>query len=175
MKIDGCRTSIEQDLSQNAVRIEKFITQISTALQHLHNNGIVHRDLKPENILLDEFDNIKISDFGSATTTSLILQGQPSAYRADSSSEEIGSSETGLVGTSVYVAPELTKYAAKSIYSSKVDIYSFGIIVFEMLQPFETGMERVIVLENLRKKSIEFPDEFLANHAKEADVSEKKI
>lgn len=145
--------------------------QICSGLRHLHKNDIVHRDLKPENILLDSCGNVKISDFGQATTTPLILQQQPSAYLA-SSNDDLRTSQTGYVGTSLYVAPELLKYAAKSIYSGKVDIYSFGIIFFEMCNPpFGTVHERIQVLGNLRKNKPEFPENFGPKHEIETFVS----
>lgn len=67
---------------------------------------------------------------------------------------------TGQVGTALYVAPELSTKAAKAIYNQKVDIYSLGIILFEMFyKPLATGMERVKVLLNLRSKEIVLPPE----------------
>lgn len=65
------------------------------------------------------------------------------------------------VGTALYVAPELVSTGNKAIYNQKVDIYSLGIILFEMSHvPLKTGMERVKVLGNLRTKDIIFPDNF---------------
>lgn len=67
-------------------------------------------------------------------------------------------SMTGQVGTAPYVAPELSAQAAKAIYNQKVDIYSLGIIFFEMCyKPLTTGMERVKILLNLRSKEIILP------------------
>jgi len=66
-------------------------------------------------------------------------------------------SHTGGVGTSFYVAPELSKQG-KSHYNKKVDIYSLGIILFEMMHPpFRTYMERATVLGQLRKNTIVAP------------------
>lgn len=71
--------------------------------------------------------------------------------------DELGSL-TGQVGTALYVAPELSAKTAKAIYNQKVDIYSLGIIFFEMTyKPLATGMERVKILLNLRSKEIIFP------------------
>lgn len=73
--------------------------------------------------------------------------------------DDVGSL-TGQVGTALYVAPELSTKAAKAIYNQKVDIYSLGIIFFEMCyKPLNTGMERVKVLLNLRSKEIILPDD----------------
>lgn len=67
---------------------------------------------------------------------------------------------TGQVGTALYVAPELSEQVSKAIYNQKVDIYSLGIIFFEMCyKPLTTGMERVKVLLNLRSKDIILPPE----------------
>lgn len=71
---------------------------------------------------------------------------------------------TGQVGTALYVAPELTTKAAKAIYNQKVDIYSLGIILFEMCyKPPTTGMERIKILVNLRMKEIILPQELQAD------------
>lgn len=57
----------------------------------------------------------------------------------------------GKVGTALYVAPELAKGNTRLKYSPKVDLYSLGIIFFEMCyRPLPTGMERVTTLANLR-------------------------
>lgn len=102
----------------------------------------------------------KISDFGLATTTSLVSQQQPDAYHITSSTTTC-SSQTGQVGTSLYNAPELCNAACKSIYGVKADIYSLGVIFFEMCHSkFTTQMERTEVLRNLRMKYANFPDSF---------------
>lgn len=76
---------------------------------------------------------------------------------------DIGNSQTGKVGTALYVAPELAGNASRSAYSRKVDMYSLGIILFEMSVPLETMMERVQTLMNLRSEEIIFPKEVLSN------------
>lgn len=65
---------------------------------------------------------------------------------------------TTNVGTLLYVAPELREKAGK--YNDKVDMYSLGIIFFEMCYPLKTGMERDSVVRKLREKDIIFPAEF---------------
>ena len=60
---------------------------------------------------------------------------------------------TGKVGTTLYVAPELAKTQNRVKFSLKVDLYSLGIIFFEMCYRPSTAMERVYVLGNLRKVS----------------------
>ena len=89
-----------------------------SALAQAHSSGVVHRDLKPENVLLSDDGRIKVTDFGLA--------------RELSANTDTGS----LVGTVAYLAPEVIRRGKAEAPS---DIYSFGIMLFEMLtgqQPF---------------------------------------
>lgn len=86
-----------------------FINQIADAINHMHAMNIVHRDLKPENIMVDENLNVKIADFGLATS-----------HKIDS----LGDSQ----GTKIYMAPELIE---QRIYNGKkVDMFAIGVILF---------------------------------------------
>lgn len=78
------------------------------------------------------------------------------------SQQDMASTLTGKVGTAMYVSPELSENASHATYNQKVDLYSLGIILFEMSQPpFETGMERVKTLTDLRSKAIILPKQML--------------
>lgn len=117
---------------------------------------------------MDSKNNAKISDFGLATTMSLVLQQRPRAYHYGSTNV-LHSSQTETAGTHFYIAPELAKGPAKSLYTIKSDVYSFGIVFFEMCHPpFKTGMERHDVLNKLRSKSIQMPNQ-LAEAKKEVN------
>lgn len=136
----------------------QWFMDITHGLTYLHYNEIIHRDLNPKNILLDSLGRMKIADFGLATTTELLLQ-QKTAM--PNTSNEINSSQTGMVGTSYYVAPELKEAASKSTYGRESDVYSLGMIFFEMKHPrFGTDMERHEVLTKARSNI--FPD-FMQN------------
>ena len=82
-------------------------------VEYLHNNGIIHRDLKPANILM-KGDSCKISDFGFAKS----LQDENTVMKS-------------IVGTPLYMSPQILK---KSKYTTKSDLWSIGLIYYEMLQ-----------------------------------------
>lgn len=89
---------------------------------------------------------------------SLVLQQRSKAHHYDSNSV-LHSSQTEYAGTHFYNAPELANGPAKSVYTVKSDIYSFGIIFFEMSYPLNTGMERHEILIKLRSEKIQTPDD----------------
>ncbi|XP_074662114.1 eIF-2-alpha kinase GCN2-like [Tubulanus polymorphus] len=167
------RQVIDAGLYQDQERVWRLFREIIEGLVHIHEQGMIHRDLKPVNIFLDSNDHVKIGDFGLATTeiisktniieTALLQPFSPdSAHSFSSKSASLGDGNmTGKVGTALYVSPEMMKAAARTNYTQKVDIYSLGIIFFEMCyHPLPTGMERVKVLSNLRQPSIDLPDDF---------------
>ena len=100
-----------------------FTTQILRALQHAHDKGIVHRDIKPQNIMLLTDGTIKVTDFGIARLT-----------RSEMQATAVGSKAIGSVH---YISPE---QARGEITDEKTDLYSVGIMLYEMLTgrlPFE--------------------------------------
>lgn len=89
-----------------------FFREIVYGIEYLHTHGICHRDLKPENILLDDFDHIKIADFGFARW-----------MRANIADTSCGSPH--------YAAPEVIKGIQ---YDGRcADIWSMGVILFALL------------------------------------------
>lgn len=139
----------------------RVFRQIIDGLIHIHGQGIVHRDLKPSNIFMDTSGNVKIGDFGLATSSqALIEEGTPRELEESTTTTMTGgmggggggggilgySSLTSGVGTSFYLSPEMTSNKHLGVkYTQKVDIYSLGIIFFEMCYPFTTAMERAKV------------------------------
>ncbi|XP_053613621.1 eIF-2-alpha kinase GCN2 isoform X2 [Plodia interpunctella] len=159
------RQAIDNGLYQEHFRAWRLFREIVEGLAHVHQRGMIHRDLKPVNIFLDSNDHVKIGDFGLATKAFTALVDEKVKP------EEISGSLTGQVGTALYVAPELYQAGTKGIYNQKVDIYSLGIILFEMFHPpLDTAMERMAVLNSIRSKDIVMPKEFERDNAKQIHV-----
>lgn len=129
--------------------------QILDAVVHISSLGIIHRDFKPSNIFLSASGDCKIGDFGLATSS--LAAVDPSDVEAGRTVESSAEMTSG-VGTSLYVAPEVLH--AKGRNHSKADMYSLGIVFFEMNYMFKTGAERVAVLQQLRQPEIIFPSDF---------------
>lgn len=142
--------------------IWRLFRQILEGLAHIHEKGMIHRDLKPSNVFMDENDNVKIGDFGLSTEMNnriTQLESDINYEHLKPTVHSISESFTCGVGTPVYVAPELDK--PNSRYNQRVDMYSLGIILFEMLYgPMNTAMERASVLKDIRKKDILFPSDW---------------
>ncbi|XP_039139774.1 LOW QUALITY PROTEIN: cysteine-rich receptor-like protein kinase 15 [Dioscorea cayenensis subsp. rotundata] len=99
-------------------RLYKIINGIARGLLYLHEDSqlkVIHRDIKVSNILLDEDMNPKIADFGLARLIGC---------------DQTRETTKQVAGTFGYIAPE---YAMRGQYSSKSDIFSFGVLVLEIL------------------------------------------
>lgn len=165
------RTAIDGNLYQDKERLWKLFREIVEGLAHIHQQGMIHRDLKPVNIFLDSKDHVKIGDFGLATTSVLALQHQNDNNQNLKPQLNFGDSHTGQVGTALYTAPELSGNASKSTYNQKVDLYSLGVIFFEMCTPpLQTGMERVKTIAALRTPEVVLPDGILLDESNKNEV-----
>jgi serine/threonine-protein kinase len=126
-------------------RVVEIVRQVSGALEAAHTEGVVHRDLKSDNIMLEEAsgggDWAKVLDFGIAKIQ-----------------EPLGSPEEGLtspnliIGTPQYMSPEQCSQA--SDIDTRSDIYSFGVILFELLAghvPFTGDSPTGIMMKHLQE------------------------
>ncbi|XP_065542743.1 eIF-2-alpha kinase GCN2 isoform X2 [Lathamus discolor] len=167
------RDTIDQGLYEDTSRLWRLFREILDGLAYIHEKGMIHRDLKPVNIFLDSDDHVKIGDFGLATDhpANAVVSKQEENHSDSSAMSDPSGNLTGMVGTALYVSPEV-QGSTKSTYNQKVDLFSLGIIFFEMsYHPMSTASERIFVLSQLRLPTIVFPKDFdEVSHAKQRSV-----
>lgn len=120
-----------------SARSVHIMKQLTSAMAHAHDNGIIHRDIKPQNILMDEAGNVKITDFGIATTLNATSYTQTNS----------------VIGTVHYLSPE---QARGGIATMKSDIYALGIVLYELLTgelPFSGESAVSIALKHLQSET----------------------
>lgn len=116
---------------QTAIQIT---IRILSALQHAHDNGIIHRDIKPQNVLIHADGHVKVSDFGIARMTNAFT---------------ISKGDT-VVGSVHYSSPE---QATGSVVEATSDIYSTGVVLYEMLTgtlPYNGDSPVAVVLQHVQ-------------------------
>jgi len=112
-----------------------YAIEIARALSAAHGRGIVHRDIKPQNVLIDEEGSAKVTDFGIARTVH----------------DEGLTAEGRVLGTTDYVSPE---QALGHAVNGQSDIYSLGIVLFEMLTgdvPFHGENQVAVAMKHVRE------------------------
>ena len=111
-----------------------FSKQIASAIAHAHTRGIIHRDIKPQNIMLLKDGTIKVADFGIAALEN-----------------ELKQNELQAIGSLNYISPEQAR--GQSI-DARTDIYSFGVMMYEMLsgqKPYSGDTLAEILLDQLNE------------------------
>ncbi len=129
---------IEQQKVVNWKEAVHFVSQILLALQHAHDKGIVHRDIKPQNIMLLQDGTIKVADFGIARF----------------SRDGTKTMTEDAIGSVHYISPE---QARGELTDDKADIYSMGVVMYEMLTgqlPFQSDNAVSIAIMQLQQEAV---------------------
>jgi eukaryotic-like serine/threonine-protein kinase len=137
--VDG--QTLKQYIQQNSpLRVDaaiEIMEQLTSAISHAHQNHIIHRDIKPHNILIDRFGTVKVTDFGIAMALSATSITQTNS----------------VLGSVHYLSPE---QARGGMANQKSDIYSIGIVMFELLTgrlPFSGESAVSIALKHLQSET----------------------
>lgn len=129
------KTYLKEHYPLSCEKVVDIMEQILSAVESAHRIGIIHRDLKPQNILIDNYGKVKVTDFGISI--------------AAMESATITKTNT-MIGSVHYISPE---QARGSIITRQSDIYSLGIILFELLTgkvPFEGQTAVSIAVKHYR-------------------------
>lgn len=113
-----------------------IMKQLTSALMEAHKNGLIHRDIKSQNILIKDDGTVKLADFGIAILNNVIQL----------------TSKDSVLGSVHYLAPELVKGEKSSM---KSDIYSLGIVMYELLRgdvPFKGDNPAQIALKHMKQE-----------------------
>ena len=132
---------IRKNKSLNESLSFRLFIQVVNAVFFLHKNNLIHRDIKPENILIFEKNHLKLCDFGWCAKI------------------EEGEQRCTFCGTTEYMSPELVNHTE---YSKEVDIWSLGILLFEMIhgyspfRPDKPNFAAKDVVYNIRLHKLKF-------------------
>lgn len=125
------------------VQVLNWFVQICLALKHAHDRKVLHRDLKPQNVFLTRMNLVRLGDFG----ISKVLSGTMSVANT-------------CVGTPLYLAPELCEGKE---YGNKCDVWSIGVILYELLAletPFTARVMPALVMRICGSEAPPLPDAF---------------
>lgn len=132
--------TLKQLISQRGALDKKeavdIMIQLTSAIQHAHENNIIHRDIKPQNVLVKDDGTVKIADFGIALAHDAVQLTQSDA----------------VLGSAHYLAPETTRGEPAT---NQIDIYALGIVFYELLSgsvPFKGENPVQIAMKHLREE-----------------------
>jgi serine/threonine-protein kinase len=125
---------IRREAPMDPGRTISIVKEILAATRFAHKRGVIHRDLKPQNVIVEPDDHIKVADFGIARASG-------------SDITEVGA----IMGTAQYLSPE---QAHGQPVTAASDIYSIGVVMFEMLTgraPFEADSPVAVALKHVNQ------------------------
>lgn len=130
IQMELCDSSLKTRLKQRLTFLNKLdiCLEIANGIKYLHDEGIIHRDLKLSNILICPGGKIKLCDFGLSIR----------------SNQEISQFVTGTRG---YIAPEVHE---TNTFTTKSDLYSFGVVILELFSNFTTEMEKIKTISSIK-------------------------
>ncbi|KAJ6690648.1 hypothetical protein OIU85_006857 [Salix viminalis] len=138
IQMEHCCQNLDHLLEQSVIskgEALKYFRGMVRGLDHIHGKKIIHGDLSRKNIFIDAKNVIKVADFGLAR----LLDNSATAIKSRSS------------GTKTYLAPEAETGAH---IDEKIDIYSLGILLLELLGSFTTMFERARVITDLKEMRV---------------------
>ncbi len=130
------KTYVEKKGQLNFKECISIAMQVSRGIQAAHNKGIIHRDIKPQNIMISKEGQVKVTDFGIAKAST------PNTIHAD------------VMGSVHYASPE---QARNGFVDGKSDIYSLGIVMYEMITgrlPFDGDTAVAVALQHLQEDMV---------------------